>query len=190
MIPPGPKPVEPRTAVRRRRPYRRRVVLVAAVLALIAGALGAWSERAAARQRYVDRLAAHVDTCRRAHRVSSSAWWRLAPSERQLVALALLADGTIVWDVSLDEAWVVDLLAGILLTNRRAECRVAAARALGEMASRTAAEADDLPPGLDLAANALLAAEERDASPTVRCAAAAAALRIRPLARRYGLGQP
>lgn len=174
----------------RRRPYRRRIGIVLAAIVIAALAIGQVSARRAAWRNHLERLRAEAEVCLASGRALAGNWPRLPLDDRRSVCLVLLAAPDLTWDATLEQAWLVDLLADILTNASRPIDRARAARALGQIAGRTALGdgSASLPAGLEPAATALLNRVDRDPEGLVRSAAAAALMRVRPVARSYGLG--
>jgi len=175
-----------------RRVYRRRLLLVLSALLLAFCASGLLAARHAARQAHLDQLRGYVERALAQGWTETASWSNLPPSDRRTVCLALLRIPELGWDGTLDDAWLSFLLIDLLQTSRADGDRALAARELGGLATRTRLadpEQRVLPAGLQPVAAALLEAQDRDPSPRVRTAAAAALLRLRPVARSFEIGE-
>jgi len=175
-----------------RRVYRRRLLLVLSLLLLAFGAGGLLAARRAARRDHLARLRVHIASAATQGWTETATWANLGPSDRRTVALTLLRLPRVVWDGTLDDAWLTFLLIELLQSGRVPADRALAARQLGELAARTRLVDPThrvLPAGLQPATTALLEALDRDPSPRVRTAAAAALLRLRPVARSFEIGE-
>ena len=174
-----------------RRVYRRRLLLVLGGLLLAFGASGLLAARISARRQHLAELRGYLDQAVESGRTETASWANLPPADRRAIALALLRLPEVQWDGTLDDAWLTFLLIDLLQAGYRPADRALAARQLGELATRTRF-ADPLqrvlPAGLQPATSAMLLAQDRDPSPRVRTAAAAALLRLRPVARSFQIG--
>ena len=172
-------------------PRPRRLLLNLVAVVAVGAVVGCWTARQAAQRAVVRRLSAVMATCQTTGRISGAAWARLDPAERQAVCGALLAESAVDWDGSLDDGWLAAALLEILAHDSQTWRRARAARAVGDLASHTVVDEHSpgpAPPALRPALTALATAAEEDREPRVRTAAAAALLRLRPVARCYRLG--
>lgn len=172
----------------RRRPYRRRVLLVLGAIIVLAVLAGVISARRAERQAHLDLLRDHLERCRQMGRVTATDWRTLPPGDRRALVLVMLDLPELTWDASLDDAWLVDLLLWVLHDDHNPNRRARAARALGELGVRTVLDLRPdapVPAGLAPAVAGLERVAEVEPRRQVRSAAVAALLRMRPVLRAY-----
>ncbi len=177
-----------RAAKPARRLYRRRVVLVFALIVAGCALAGSVASRQSARHARLEVLRRHAAVCLTANRATASPWHKLSLADQRAVCLALLAQPQLIWDGSLDDGWLVGLLVEVLRDDHEPRRRAAAAHALGDLATRTVRDlraGAPTPAGLRPALAALQMAVERDPEAVVRTTSAAALVRFRPVARVY-----